>query len=127
MDIGSAETLSDCRRRLDAAQGRLADVDSFLFARDYFGAAAAVREAWRGQLVSCEYLATCWDGEFWNSWPGREIVARNIAGALAEMHEAEVDRSPRMFRRMADLIGENLHQLRGGLALAHADIGAERA
>lgn len=127
MDIESPERLGECRRRLEAAQGRLADLDSFLFARDYHGAAAVVREAWRGQLQSCEYLSSCWDGEFWNSWSGREIVSRNIAGALAEMHEAEADRSPVMFRRMADLIAENLHQLRGGLALAHADVGGERS
>ncbi len=127
MDSETPETPGECRRRLDAAQGRLADLDSFLFARDYRGAAAIVREAWRGQLHSCEYLSACWDGEFWNSWPGREIVTRNIAGALAELHIAEADASPRMFRRMADLIAENLHQLRGGLALAHADMGAKGA
>ncbi len=124
MAIESVESLGECRRRLEAAQGRLADLDSLLFARDYRAAAAAVRDAWRGQIVSCEYLSTRWDGEFWMAWSGREIVARNIADALGEMHVAEAEPSPRMFRRMAELIGANLHHLRGGLTLAHADVGA---
>lgn len=112
---------TDCRQQMERARSRLHSLDACLFAGDLDGAADAVRDAWRRHLIPIEYLCTRFDGEFWESWPSREVVVANLQRARSALVDAGPGDLDRVLRRMADLIESNLWQLDEALRLLNAD------